>query len=74
MNFYIAEDRGFYYEGQILSHYDTHGNFLEFVKINKFIKHKGYLAVNFQSLEYKTKNWTLNVDCLGTLYRNEKGK
>lgn len=66
---YISETGEKYYKGEKLKEYDLHGSFLEYVKINKFIKHKKYLAVNFNSLEYKTKNWTLNVDCLGKLYR-----
>ena len=69
---YISETGEYYKNGEILKEYDLHSSFLEYVKINKFIKHKNYLAVNFNSLEYKTKNWTLNVDFLGKLYRKDK--
>lgn len=67
---YVTEDGEFYYQNEILENYDLHGNFLGYAKINKFIKHKKYWAVNFNSLEYNTKNWTLNIDCLGKNYRH----
>lgn len=66
---YISETGKYYYKNQILKKYDLNGGFLEYVKINKFIKHKKYLGVNLQSLEYKTKNITLNVDLLGKFYK-----
>ena len=73
---YISEFKEFYYEGQILSEYDIYNNFLGHVIINKFIIHKRknkekYLCVNLNSLIYKTKNWTLNIECLGENYRIE---
>lgn len=71
MKIYISENKKIFYEGQILKKYDLHGDFLEYVKINKFIKHKEYLAVNLQSLAYKTKNITLNVDLLEKFYKYE---
>ncbi len=66
---YISETGDYYRKGEILKEYDLHENFLGYVKINKFIKHKKYLSVNIQSMQYKTKNWSLNVKYLGTLYR-----
>ena len=71
---YISEFKEFYYEGQILSENDIYNNFLGHVIINKFIIHKRknkekYLCVNLNSLIYKTKNWTLNIECLGENYR-----
>lgn len=72
---YISEYKKFYYEGEVLKRYDMHNQFLEDVKINKFIQHKRkedkqlYLCVNFESLIYKSKNWTLNVNVLDKYYR-----
>ncbi len=73
---YISEFKEFYYEGQILSEYDIYNKFLGNVRINKFIEHTRknklkYLCVNLNSLIYKTKNWTLNIECLGENYRIE---
>lgn len=72
----ISETKEIYYEDEILSEFDIHENFIQYVKINKFIKHNRrdgteYFSVNFNSLIYKTKNWTLNTDCLGILYKKK---
>lgn len=71
MQIYISEDREFYYQGQILYCFDALGNFIGQERITKFIVHKSrknknleYLCVNMQSLKYKSKNYTLNVDNL----------
>ena len=74
MKILITENKEFYYEGDILKQYDVHGQFLQYVKINKFIIHKRedgtkYFCVNFNSLIHKSKNWTLNSDVLGKLYK-----
>lgn len=71
---YVTEKGEIFIEGEILMNYDRHGTFIEYVKINKFIEHKKkdgqkYLCVNFQSIQYATKNWTLNIDCLGKNYK-----
>ena len=59
-----------------MSEYDNNNNFLEYVRINKFIVHnkknkEKYLCVNFNSITHKTKNWTLKIECLGKNYRIE---
>lgn len=69
MQIYISETKKIYYEGQKLTRYDLHGEFIEHVKINKFIIHRRkdkskYICVNIQSLKYKTKNLTINTDDL----------
>jgi len=69
--YYFSEEKKFYYQGQILREYDWHGNFIRYVKINKFTKHKKYLGVNLQDLKYKTKNMTLNADVLSKYYKGE---
>lgn len=74
---------GVFYEGQIVSAYSCHGDFIEYVKIKKFIVHyknkkspynyrknKVFkLFVNFQDLTYNTKNYTVSAEQLGTLYK-----
>lgn len=72
MKIYRSENNNFYYEGQILEKYDLHGDYLENVKINKFIKHNNYITVNLQSLKYKTKNISLNVDILDKFYKGRR--
>lgn len=74
MKIYLNEKKQIFYEGQILEEYDLHGNFLQEVRINKFIKHKKYLAVNFNSLKFKTKNWTLDINCIGKTYKAKRGE
>lgn len=71
MQIYISENREFYYQGQILNCFDSLGHYIGQERITKFIVHKRrknknqkYLCVNMQSLEYKSKNYTLNVDDL----------
>ena len=71
---YISETKEFYYQNQILQNFDIHNNFIEFVKINKFIEHnrknkEKYLCVNINSLTYKSKKWTLGIECLGKYYK-----
>ena len=64
MQIYITENKEIYYTGQKLRYYDT------YVIIRKFIKHKrkntkeNYLCVNLKDIEYKTVNYTVNVDNL----------
>ena len=64
MQIYITENKEFYYIGQRLIYYDT------VVIIEKFIKHKrkntkeNYLCVNLKDIEYKTVNYTVNVENL----------
>lgn len=71
MQIYISEEGEFYYQGQILYCFDSLGNYLGQERIKKFITHKKrknknqkYLCVNMQSLEYKSKNYTINVENL----------
>lgn len=77
ITYYISEKREFYYEGLNLKRYDMHGNFLDIVKINKFILHyhkktrQPYFCVNVNDLNYKTKNITYNVSYLGNILRKE---
>lgn len=75
---YITNKGKLFYEGQKLSSYDRHGNFIENVKINKFIirysrNHKcKWIYVNISSLKYKTKNLTIDIDNLEKYYREYK--
>lgn len=74
MKIYFNEKRDFFYEGQIVTEFDIHGSIIEDVKINKFFLHykkdkTPFVCVNFNSLQHKTKNWTLDADCLGDNYR-----
>lgn len=76
IDLFITENKEFYFSGEILKQYDMHGQILQYVKINKFIVHKRkdgtkYFCVNFNSLIYKSKNWTLNVEVLGEIYKKE---
>ena len=68
MQIYISENKEFYYQGQVLNCFDSLGNYLGQERINKFKTHKRrknkneiYLCVNMQSLEYKSKNYTIDV-------------
>ena len=73
MRIFLTKNNILYGEGDIVSQFDYKGRFLTTVRINKFIVHYKNklprLYVNFNSLEYSTKNWTLPVWYLDTYYK-----
>lgn len=72
---YITNTGKVFYETQLLGSYDKYGNFIENVRIIKFIiryskKHNcKWVYANIQSLKYKTKNITIDIDNLEKYYR-----
>lgn len=73
MRIFLTRNNILYGEGDIVSQFDYKGRFLANVNINRFIVHYKNnlpkLYVNFNSLEFRTKNWTLPVSYLDTYYK-----
>ena len=70
---FINDNGEIYQEGEIVGQYDNNDNFIEYVKIRKFLKHtkngEERLYVSFESTSFKTKKWTLDIDYLGKFYK-----
>lgn len=73
---YLLKNDNFYYIGQILREYDTHGNYIQNVEITNIVVHKNkkdkkkqYVTVNFRKCDKKSIRWSVNADMLGDCYR-----